>query len=479
MDNTETTTLYYDFGLIGLGVMGRNFILNVADKGYTCYGYDLNADSARSLIEERGDTEEVNATTDLNTFVHALARPRKIMLLVPAGAVVDSVIDTLIPLLHEGDLIIDGGNSFFEDTDRREEMLAAKGIHFLGTGVSGGARGARNGPSIMPGGHPEAYEIIKPVFEAAAAKYQGEACVAYMGARSAGNYVKMVHNGIEYGLMQIISEVYALLKHAGELSNLQIREHFRDWNSGRLSSFLLEISANILGRKDPLKDGGFLLDAILDKAKQKGTGKWTSQNAMDLGIAIPTIDMAVSMRQISALKEQRTKAANLYHRPVPEPIQRDLLVKMAEETLYFGYIMAYGQGLHLLREATQTYDYGLDLASICRIWRAGCIIRAEMLNGFSQTFESWPDLEHLLLDDTWSREVGYSLVSIRELLSYAIRNGFNLPALNASLSYFNSFSQERMPLNMVQAQRDYFGSHTFERLDRDGSFHVDWEDDIF
>ncbi len=475
MDHTKTTAGSYDFGLIGLGVMGRNFILNVADNGYSCYGYDLNAESVQSLIEERGNTAQVNASTELSAFVRALSHPRKIMLLVPAGAAVDSVIDSLVPLLERGDLIIDGGNSFFEDTDRREERLARKGIHFLGTGVSGGARGARNGPSIMPGGSPEAYEIIRPVFEAAAAKYQGVACVDYMGVRSAGNYVKMVHNGIEYGLMQLISEVYALLKHAGELSNLQIREHFAEWNSGRLSSFLLEISANILGRRDPLKEGGFLLDAILDKAKQKGTGKWTSQNAMDLGIAIPTIDMAVSMRQLSALKEQRTRAAGLYHRPVPEPIQPDLLVKMAEETLYFGYIVAYSQGLHLLREASKTYDYGLDPASICRIWRAGCIIRAEMLNGLSETFDSQPDLEHVLLDEAWSREVGYNLASVRDLLSYAIRNGFNLPALNASLSYFYSFSQERMPLNMVQAQRDYFGSHTFERLDREGSFHEDWE----
>lgn len=475
MDLSTNLSSAYDFGLIGLGVMGRNFILNVADKGFTAFGHDLNPESVASLITERGNAEEVNASSDIRVFTAALRKPRKIMLLVPAGPIVDSVIDSLLAHLEAGDLIIDGGNSFFEDTDRREARLSERNIYYLGAGVSGGAKGARVGPSIMPGGKPEAYELIRPIFEAAAAKYNAEPCVDYLGTGSAGNYVKMVHNGIEYGIMQLISETYFLLKHAGEMGNFSIHETFDQWNKGRLSSFLMEISADILTRKDPEIPGKFLLDAIQDKAKQKGTGKWTSQNAMDLGIALPTIDMAVSMREISALKDQRVKAAQLYHKPIPEPIDPHKLVQLAEDTLYFGYVMAYAQGFHLLQEASEVYGYGLNLSRISKIWRAGCIIRAEMLNEFSETFGDNPGLKHLLLDEIWSQKVGFTLASVRELLGYAIRNGFNLPALNASLSYFNSYTQDRMPLNMVQAQRDYFGSHSFERIDREGTFHVDWE----
>jgi len=261
------------------------------------------------------------------------------------------------------------------------------------------------------------------------------------------------------------------------MGNLSIKEQFESWNRGRLSSFLLEISASILGKKDPLNKEGFLLDAILDRAKQKGTGKWTSQNGMDLGIALPTIDMAVSMRQISALKDARRKASRLYNKPIPEPIDVQKLIQLAEETLYFGYVISYAQGFQLLKEASKAYDYGLDLSKISKIWRAGCIIRAEMLNEFSETFEHAPGLEQLLLDEAWSRKIGYTLASVRELIAYGVRNGLNLPALGASLSYFNSITQERMPLNMVQAQRDYFGSHTFERNDREGSYHVDWEEE--
>ncbi|NNJ88530.1 MAG: NADP-dependent phosphogluconate dehydrogenase, partial [Eudoraea sp.] len=334
----------YDFGLVGLGVMGRNFILNVADNGFKAYGYDLDQEKVAALQKEGGDLDKVNATNDLETFINSLQLPRKIMLLVPAGKIVDSVIENLLPLLTKDDLIIDGGNSLFTDTDRRESYLKTKGIHFFGAGVSGGAKGARKGPSIMPGGSREAYKEVKPIFEAVSAKYKGEPCVAYLGPKSAGNYVKMIHNGIEYGLMQLTSEIYDLLKKAGNLSNEELHEAFSSWNDGRLQSFLVEITSEILSKDDD-QGSGQLVDKILDKAKQKGTGKWTSQNAMDLGIPIPSIDIAVSMRELSALKADRLKGEKLYGKSQPAAMNKDKLVKMAEEALYFSFIITYAQGL--------------------------------------------------------------------------------------------------------------------------------------
>ena len=342
----------YDFGLVGLGVMGRNFILNVADNGFSAFGNDLDVEKVAALIEEGGNPDKVNASTDAATFVNALSSPRKIMLLVPAGKIVDAVIESLLPLLDAGDIIIDGGNSFFTDTDRREAYLKEKGINFFGAGVSGGAKGARLGPSIMPGGSRDAYQYVKPIFEAVAAKYQNEPCVTYLGPKAAGNYVKMVHNGIEYGLMQLTSEIYDLLKKAGGLSNSELHQTYTTWNQGRLQSFLVEITAAIFAQKDDLTDAS-LVDMILDKAKQKGTGKWTSQNAMDLGIPVPTIDIAVSMREISALKEERIKADALYDRPEPESVVKDTLVQKAENALYFAFIMAYAQGMHQLSDASK------------------------------------------------------------------------------------------------------------------------------
>jgi len=333
----------YDFGLVGLGVMGRNFILNVADNGFTAFGNDLDTEKVNALIEEGGDTTKINATTDAKVFINALSKPRKIMLLVPAGKVVDIVISNLLPDLDEGDIIIDGGNSFFTDTDRREAYLSEKGINFFGAGVSGGAKGARKGPSIMPGGNKEAYQHVKPIFEAVAAKYQGEPCVAYLGPKSAGNYVKMVHNGIEYGLMQLTSEIYDVLKKGGDFSNDELHATYAKWNAGRLQSFLVEITSEIFEQEDDLSDGR-LVDKILDKAKQKGTGKWTSQNAMDLGIPVPSIDIAVSMREISALKEERIKADGLYDRPKVAHMDKAKLEKLSEEALYFSFIITYASG---------------------------------------------------------------------------------------------------------------------------------------
>ncbi len=463
----------YDFGLVGLGVMGRNFILNVADNGFTAFGNDLDEEKVTALIEEGGDPKKVNATTDAKTFVEALSTPRKIMLLVPAGKIVDAVIENLLPMLDKGDIIIDGGNSFFTDTDRRESYLKEKGINFFGAGVSGGAKGARKGPSIMPGGSREAYQHVKPIFEAVAAKYNGEPCVTYLGPKSAGNYVKMVHNGIEYGLMQLTSEVYDLLKKAGGLTNEELHQAFSDWNEGRLQSFLVEITATILAQKDDLTDGD-LVDMILDKAKQKGTGKWTSQNAMDLGIPVPTIDIAVSMREISALKEERVKADALYDRPAPETVVKASLVAKAEEALYFAFIMAYAQGMHQLADASKEYGYELDLGEIAKIWRAGCIIRAALLADITDAFKADEHLPNLLLSPAFVPKVRGTVKSIRELVAYGANSGIPLPGLSNSLTYFDAYTSSKLPLNIIQGQRDYFGSHTYERLDREGIFHTEW-----
>ncbi len=467
----------YDFGLVGLGVMGRNFILNVADNGFTAFGNDLDAEKVGALIKEGGDVKKVNASTNAKTFVNALGTPRKIMLLVPAGKVVDAVIEGLLPHLDKGDIIIDGGNSFFTDTDRREAYLETRGISFFGAGVSGGAKGARKGPSIMPGGSKSAYAHIKPIFEAVSAKYNGEPCVAYLGPKSAGHYVKMVHNGIEYGLMQLTSEIYDVLKKGGDFTNEELNATYTKWNAGRLQSFLVEISSKIFVQKDELNLGELgLLDQISDKAKQKGTGKWTSQNAMDLGIPVPSIDIAVSMREISALKDERIAADKIYDRPVVASMDKVKLEKMAEGALYFSFIVTYAQGLHQLADASKEYDYQLDIAVIAEIWRAGCIIRAGLLADITQAFRADEDLPNLLVSPKFVEKVQSTVASARELVAYGATNGIPLPGLSNSLTYFDAYTSSRLPLNLIQAQRDYFGSHTYERLDKEGVFHTEWED---
>lgn len=463
----------YDFGLVGLGVMGRNFILNVADNDFKAFGYDLDQEKVDALKTEGGDLERVNATSDIETFIGALSQPRKIMLLVPAGKIVDAVIENLLPFLDKDDIIIDGGNSFFTDTDRREAYLQEKGIHFFGSGVSGGAKGARKGPSIMPGGNREAYAHVKPIFEAVSAKFKGEPCVAYLGPKSAGNYVKMVHNGIEYGLMQLTSEIYDLLRKSCALTNDELHTVFDTWNKGRLQSFLVEITAEIFKQDDDLGDGR-LVDKILDKAKQKGTGKWTSQNAMDLGIPVPSIDIAVSMREISALKEERVLADKLYDRPEPAKIDKDELISMAEEALYFAFVNTYAQGLHQLADASDEYKYELDLSVIAKIWRAGCIIRAGLLEDISNAYVADSKLKNLLLAPSFVPKVQKAVPSTRSLVAYAAKSGIPVPGLSNSLTYFDAYTSSNLPLNLIQAQRDHFGSHTYERIDKEGIFHTEW-----
>ncbi|MCO6490242.1 MAG: NADP-dependent phosphogluconate dehydrogenase [Phaeodactylibacter sp.] len=464
----------YDFGMIGLGVMGRNFLLNVADHGFSAAGLDLDAEKANALDEESAG-RPVRGTTNTAEFVAMLRHPRKIMLLVPAGRAVDSVIESLLPLLDKGDLIIDGGNSYFEDTNRRQEYLKMKGLQFLGVGVSGGAEGARRGPSIMPGGYVGAYQLVGPILEAVSAKVNGVPCVAHLGNGAAGHYVKMVHNGIEYGLMQLIAEAYDILQTIGGLSNPELHEVFRRWNAGALESFLIEITADIFAKRDD-KGDGWLVDKILDKAKQKGTGKWTSQNAMDLGIGIPTIDAAVTLRGLSALKIERKQAAPHYTRAVEETprVDKEQIVAQMGEALHFAFIITYAQGMHLLAEASEEYGYGLNLETVAKIWRGGCIIRAKLLEDMRQAYQEQPALRNLLLAPAFHDALLHGQHAARAILKTAIDFGVPSLALSSALAYFDAYRSERLPLNLVQAQRDYFGSHTYERVDQEGVFHTEW-----
>lgn len=460
----------YDFGLVGLGVMGRNFLLNVADNNFAVIGLDLDTEKVSSL-EEEGKDKKVKATTDKTEFVRHLSRPRKIMLLVPAGAPVDMVVDDLLPLLEKGDILIDGGNSLFKDTDRRIEALKSSGISFFGLGVSGGAEGARKGPSMMAGGDAKAYAHVQPIFEAVSAKVKNEPCVTRVGNGSAGHYVKMVHNGIEYGLMQIIAESYDLMKYALGYSNDQIRNQFEEWNSGRLHSFLIEITAEIFGKKDDLTEGD-LIDYISDRAKQKGTGKWISQNALDLGTPIPAIDASVSMRAISSFKEEREKAMKLYPKSQEDPTM--ITIEELESTVYFSFILTFAQGMKQLSEASKLYEYELNLSEIAKIWRGGCIIRAALLEDIRAAYADTVELEHLLFEPGIVEEVNKLLPKVNNVVGVAANMGIPVLGIGASLNYFNAFRSAQLPLNLIQAQRDHFGSHTYERTDREGVFHTEW-----
>jgi 6-phosphogluconate dehydrogenase len=464
----------YDFGLIGLGVMGRNFILNVASHKFSAIGLDRDPEKARAMDEE-AKSEGFNArgTTSTKEFVDSLKKPRVIMMLVPAGTPVDAVINDLSPLLDKGDLLIDGGNSFYTDTDRREKLCQEKGLHFIGAGVSGGSKGARFGPSIMPGGPEVSYNMVKPIFEAVAAKVNGEPCVTYIGPKSAGNYVKMVHNGIEYGLMQLISEVYDFMKRGLGLSNEEIQQTFAKWNQGKLQSFLVEITAQIFAKKDELAEG-WLVDKIQDKGKQKGTGKWTSQNAMDLGVPIPTVDMSVNMREISAYKPLRQEIEKLYNiKAEASSLNKEETLKLLEDALYFSYIISYTQGMSMLAQASEEYQYNLKLDEIAKIWRGGCIIRAVLLEDITQAFKKDAKLPSLLLDKTFAEKTTAVQGAARTIVKLGVDYAIPMACLSSTLTYFDAMRTGRLPLNLVQAQRDFFGSHTYERTDKEGIFHTE------
>ncbi len=462
----------FDFGLIGLGVMGRNFILNIAGHGHSALGYDLEEDQVDALNKEAREYK-VKGVGSLDEFVSGLARPRKVMMLVPAG-VVDNVIDDLVPKLEKGDLIIDGGNSHPDDTDRRAKDLTGKGFRYIGVGVSGGAEGARHGPSMMPGGDEDAYQEVKEIFEGAAAHVEGEPCVTLLGPGSAGHFVKMVHNGIEYGIMQLISEVYDIMKNGLKMTNLEMKGQFETWNDGPLSSFLVEITADILGKEDEVEDG-YLIDHILDSAKQKGTGKWTSQIAMDMQVPVPTVDTAVSMRHLSAFKDEREKAGMILNGPEPK-IDEDktLFLKKLENALYMSMMLSYAQGMELLRIASQEKNYGFDLSEVARIWRGGCIIRSKMLWDFMEAFRKDPGLPNLLFADKLARSAALNEKDLRAVVIKATDTGIPVPGFMSVLSYFDAYRSGHLAANMIQAQRDYFGSHTYQRVDEKGVFHTDW-----
>jgi 6-phosphogluconate dehydrogenase len=462
----------YAFGMIGLGVMGRSLLLNMADHGFAVAGHDKDTGKVDSLNQEAGD-RAAKGFADVKEFIQSLTTPRAIMMLVPAGKIVDAVIEELTPLLEKGDILIDGGNSHFTDTNRRVEELEAIGLHFFGMGVSGGEEGARRGPSMMPGGDKDAYAVMKPIFEAIAAKVNGEPCVTYIGPGASGHFVKMVHNGIEYGIMQVIAETYEILKKGLKLDNDEIGDLFTKWNEGRLQSFLLDITKDIFKYKAPGTDH-LLLDDIKDEAKAKGTGKWTSQVAMDLVTPIPTIDTSVSMRDLSKYKSLREKASTLYNDPIDLKGDKEELLVALEQAFYFTSIVTYAQGMHLLTKASEEYKYDLHLGEIAKIWRGGCIIRSEFLNDIYNAYSKDQQLPHLLLDSDVQALVAGTLPGIRKVLSATIAAGVAAPGYASALSYFDAFRSERMPSNLTQAQRDYFGAHTYELIGKEGTFHTQW-----
>ena len=469
----SATPLKHSFGMIGLGTMGRNLLLNLADHGFAVAGYDKDAEKV-ALLAEEGTNKPVEGFADLVLFLNSLQTPRSVMLLVPAGKIVDSVIEELRPLLAPGDIIIDGGNSHFTDTDRRAAALEAAGFHFFGMGVSGGEEGARFGPSMMPGGDPQAYRVVQPMFEAIAARVDGEPCVTYIGPGAAGHFVKMVHNGIEYGLMQLIAETYEVLQRGLGLDNAAIGQVFTQWNAGRLKSFLLDITKDIFGYQAPNTDH-LLLDDIKDEARSKGTGKWTSQVAMDLEMPIPTIDTAVALRDLSKYKALREQLAGLYGPAAATlPGEHEALLAQLEQAFYFSMVITYAQGMHLLTKASKDYGYNLQLAEIAKIWRGGCIIRSGLLTEIFNAYQQTPDLAHLLLDAQVQELVKAAVPGSRAVVAAAVTAGIALPGYAASLSYFDAFRSARLPSNLIQAQRDYFGAHTYELIGKEGVFHTQW-----
>ncbi len=465
-----------NFGFIGLGVMGHMLALNMERNGFCVAGYDLDAEKVQAFGTNYPGKNLIACNT-LEEFLAALERPRRIMMMVPAGKAVDAVIAGIKDSLEPGDLLIDGGNTHFPDTERRSKELEANDIIYIGTGVSGGEYGALWGPAIMPGGQKAAWELVKPIFEAISAKVDGEPCVTHIGPRGAGHYVKMVHNGIEYGDMQLIAESYDILHRGLGLSNAALHEIFGEWNRGELESYLIEISTDIFSKMDP-ESGQAVVDLILDEAAQKGTGKWTSQSALDLGAPTPTINAAVESRIISAYKEERVAASKVLSGPKPS-ISNDSkeVIELVRDALYAAKICSYAQGFALMRLASEEYDYNLNYDEIARIWRGGCIIRARFLNDIRQAFVRNPDLPNLMVDPEFAKALNAHQSALRKVVALATEQGIPVLAFSSALAYFDAYRSARLPANLTQAQRDYFGAHTYRRVDRDGSFHTQWIED--
>ncbi|MFI8576740.1 MULTISPECIES: NADP-dependent phosphogluconate dehydrogenase [Rossellomorea] len=463
-----------EIGVIGLAVMGKNLAWNIESRGYSVSVYNRSREKTDEMISE-SKGKNVVPTYTIEEFVNSLEKPRKILLMVKAGNPTDATIEQLKPFLEKGDILIDGGNTFFEDTRRRNHELSELGIHFIGTGVSGGEEGALTGPSIMPGGQKEAYDLVAPILKDIAAKVDGDPCTTYIGPDGAGHYVKMVHNGIEYGDMQLIAESYFLMKNVLGLSAEELHEVFADWNKGELDSYLIEITADIFTKKDE-ETGKPMVDVILDKAGQKGTGKWTSQSSLDLGVSLPIITESVFARFISAIKDERVKASKMLKGPDTKPFQGDkkALVESIRKALYMSKICSYAQGFAQMRSASDEYKWDLQYGDIAMIFRGGCIIRAQFLQKIKEAYDRESNLSNLLLDPYFKEIVESYQYALREVISVAVQNGVPVPGFSAALSYYDSYRTETLPANLIQAQRDYFGAHTYERVDKEGTFHTEW-----
>ena len=463
-------------GVIGMAVMGSSLALNIESRGYVVAVYNRTAKRTEDFVKERAQGKKIIPSYTLSDFVATLKKPRKIILMVKAGDPVDKTIDALISLLEKGDILIDGGNSYYKDTERRIEKVHKYGLRYIGLGISGGESGALHGPSMMAGGDEDAYREVEEIFKKAAAKTDDGPCVAYLGKGSAGHFVKMTHNGIEYAHMEAIAEVYDIMREALSMEIPEIHKIFKEWNKGRLSSYLIEITSNLLTVKDR-ETGHYMVDIILDKAKSKGTGKWTTQTALDLGVPVPSIAMAVFARILSAYKDERVAISRMVksEKTALSPVDGTEFLDILEAGLYTSMLIIYAQGLHLLYVASNEYQYGLDLSEVCRIWKGGCIIRAKVLNDLKEIYLENKDLSHLFLSEKFMNMLRDGIPSLREVVLRAKEVEIPLPVLSSALDYLDGIKREKLPANIIQAQRDYFGAHTFERRDREGVFHVEWE----
>ncbi|ASV69464.1 NADP-dependent phosphogluconate dehydrogenase [Cytobacillus sp. FSL W7-1323] len=462
-------------GVIGLAVMGKNLALNIESRGFSVAVFNRSYEKTEAFLQNEAKGKNFTGAKTIEDFVQSLETPRKILLMVKAGAATDATIESLKPYLEKGDILIDGGNTYFEDTIRRNQELAEEGYHFIGTGVSGGEEGALKGPSIMPGGKKEAFDLVQPIFEAISAKVNGDPCCTYIGPNGAGHYVKMVHNGIEYGDMQLISEAYFILKHVLGLEANELHETFAEWNKGELDSYLIEITADIFTKVDD-ETGKPLVDVILDKAGQKGTGKWTSQNALDLGVPLPIITESVFARFISAMKEERVHASKILAGPKEDTYSGDRaeLIEAVRQALYMSKIVSYAQGFAQMRAMSDEKNWDLKYGDIAMIFRGGCIIRAQFLQKIKDAYDREPALANLLLDPYFKGIVESYQSSLRKVLSIAIEQGIPVPAFSSAIAYYDSYRTATLPANLLQAQRDYFGAHTYQRVDKEGTYHTNW-----
>ena len=465
-----------DIGLIGLAVMGENLVMNMESKGFTVAVYNRTVEKVDKFVEGRAKGLNIFGAHSLQELIDNLEKPRKVFMMVRAGQAVDDLIDQLLPLLEDGDIIIDGGNSNYNDTTRRTKYVESKGKLYIGTGVSGGEEGALKGPSMMPGGSKEAWPYVKDIFQGICAKVEnGEACCDWVGENGAGHFVKMVHNGIEYGDMELICEAYQLMKDGLKMSNEEMYEVFKEWNKSELDSYLIEITADILGYKD--ENGERTVDYILDTAGQKGTGKWTVMSSLDQGQPLTLIGEAVFARFLSTIKEERVKAADIYQKEVKEyKGDKKQFIESIKKALYASKIMSYAQGYSLMRAAAKEYNWNLNYGGIALMWRGGCIIRSVFLSKIKEAYDKNPDLENLLMDEYFENVIKERIDAFREVCAYALGAGIPLPAMTSALSYFDGYTTKRLPANLLQAQRDYFGAHTYERVDKERGefFHTNW-----